>query len=198
LLLAWEHLDWYGPALAQYPISWVIENSGKSIIGAVVGAYVMVLVAKRWLGYTRSTGDCYAFALPIGVAIGRIGCFLSELPLGKSTDLPWGIRVSPEAAAAFPYCPGCDVGMHPTMLYELFLNLGIFSILWFVLRKGGRKDGFVFASYIVMYSASRLFVEHFRADSLMLGPLRAAQLVSVLLALTVLGVIFKKRLWKRA
>ena len=52
------------------------------------------------LGYTLSTGDYYAAAIPLALAIGRVGCFLSELPLGTPTDLPWGMTVSPEAAAA--------------------------------------------------------------------------------------------------
>ena len=62
-------------------------------------------------------------AIPIATAIGRIGCFLSELPLGHADDLPWGITVGPAAAAAFARCPGCDVPMHPSMLYEIAFNL---------------------------------------------------------------------------
>jgi len=189
LLLAWEHLDWYGPALAQYPISWVIENSGKSIIGAVVGAYVMVLVAKRWLGYTRSTGDCYAFALPIGVAIGRIGCFLSELPLGKSTDLPWGIRVSPEAAAAFPYCPGCDVGMHPTMLYEIGFNLLAIAVL-LAIRPKVVVQGDLLKLYLLGAGVFRLLVEFIRTSPPQVLGLTAPQLVLIpLLGLLVIHFV---------
>ena len=40
---------------------------------------------KRAFGYTRSTGDCYLLAIPVATVIGRIGCFLSELPLGTPT-----------------------------------------------------------------------------------------------------------------
>ena len=64
------------------------------------------VLAKRAAGYTRSTGDAYLLAIPVATAIGRIGCFLSELPLGTPTDLPWGMTVSAEAAAAFARCPG--------------------------------------------------------------------------------------------
>jgi prolipoprotein diacylglyceryltransferase len=84
------------------------------------------------------------------------------------------------------------------MLYELIINLGIFLTLWFGLRKRGHRDGFIFASYIAMYSAGRLFVEHFRADSLMLGPLKAAQTVSIVIIVLVLGIMFTKKLWKPA
>ena len=50
-----------------------------------------IALAKRAFGYTRSTGDCYVLAIPVATAIGRVGCFLSELPLGTPTTLPWGM-----------------------------------------------------------------------------------------------------------
>ena len=90
--------------------------------GASPAATSRSSLAKRAFGYTRSTGDCYLLAIPVATVIGRIGCFLSELPLGTPTDLPWGISVSPAAAAAFARCPGCDVPMHPSMLYEIALQ----------------------------------------------------------------------------
>ena len=122
LITAWEHPEVYA-ALADRPFTEVIESSGKSILGAIAGGYLAIALLKRWFGYGRSTGDAYLLAIPVATAIGRVGCFLSELPLGTPTSLPWGITVSPEAAAAFARCPGCDVAMHPSMLYEIGFNL---------------------------------------------------------------------------
>lgn len=122
VITSWEHLEIY-TAFADRPFSEVIEHSGKSILGALAGGYLAIALAKRAFGYSRSTGDCYLLALPVATAIGRIGCFLSELPLGTPTTLPWGISVGPQAAAAFAACPGCDVAMHPSMLYEIGFNL---------------------------------------------------------------------------
>jgi phosphatidylglycerol:prolipoprotein diacylglycerol transferase len=121
-ITAWEHLEYY-TALDGMPLSVAIENSGKSLIGALAGGYLGTVLAKRAFGYTRSTGDCYVLAIPVATAIGRIGCFLSELPLGTPTTLPWGVSVSAEAAAAFAPCPGCELPMHPSMLYEILFNL---------------------------------------------------------------------------
>jgi prolipoprotein diacylglyceryltransferase len=122
-ITAWEHPEYYAAAFADRPFTEVIEGSGKSIIGAVAGGYLGIALAKRWFGYTRSTGDCYVLAIPVATVIGRVGCFLSELPLGTPTSLPWAISVSPEAAAAFASCPGCEFPMHPSMLYEIAFNL---------------------------------------------------------------------------
>ncbi|HET7167759.1 MAG TPA: prolipoprotein diacylglyceryl transferase family protein [Candidatus Limnocylindrales bacterium] len=130
-ITAWEHLDYYATAAAaDVPLTVLIENSGKSIIGAVAGGYLATTLAKRWFGYTRSTGDCYVLAIPIATAIGRVGCFLTELPLGTPTTLPWGVSVDPAVAAGFAVCPGCSLPMHPSMLYEIAFNLVAAIVIW--------------------------------------------------------------------
>lgn len=128
VVTSWEHIEVYA-ALADRPLSEVIEHSGKSILGALAGGYLAIVLAKRAFGYTRSTGDCYLLAIPVASVIGRVGCFLSELPLGTPTTLPWGVSVSPAAAAAFARCPGCDVPMHPSMLYEIAFNLFAIALI---------------------------------------------------------------------
>ena len=107
----------------------VVTHGPRSIIGGLVGGYAAIVLSKRALGYTLSTGDYYAAAIPLALLIGRFGCFLSELPLGTPTDLPWGMTVSPEAAAAFPRCPGCGGPMHPSMLYEIGFLAVAFGII---------------------------------------------------------------------
>jgi prolipoprotein diacylglyceryltransferase len=184
-VLAWEHLDWYGPALANHSLTWVIENSGKSIIGAIVGAWVAMAMAKRALGYRRSTGDAYAFALPVGMVIGRVGCFLSELPLGKPTDLPWGVSVDPAAASAFAYCPGCELPMHPTMLYEIAFYLVAIGIL-FGLRRRIVVRGDLVRVFLLAAGLFRFLVEFIRTSPPQAFGLTAPQLVLIpLLALLV-------------
>ena len=129
LITVWERPQVFA-AFTSLPVTVAIEQSGKSLIGAIAGGYIAIALAKRGFGYGRSTGDAYALAIPVATAIGRIGCFLSELPLGTPTTLPWGISVSAAAAAAFPICPGCDLPMHPTMLYEIAFNVAAAAIVW--------------------------------------------------------------------
>ena len=106
VVTGWESLDDYGRALdAGAPLSYVLMHGNKSLVGALIGGYLAGVLAKRALGYTRSTGDAYVLALPIAIAIGRVGCFLSELPLGTATTLPWGVSVDSAAAEAFPAAP---------------------------------------------------------------------------------------------
>ena len=83
------------------------------------------------------------------------------------------------------------------MLYEMAFNLGIFAVLW-KLRTRPFRDGFLLGLYVLLYSAGRFVVEFFRADSLMLGPFRAAQVVSLLAILGVGALRWLGQLWVTA
>ena len=144
------------------------------------------MVAKRAFGYRRSTGDCYALAIPVAVAIGRVGCFLSELPLGTPTDLPWGVSVPASAAAAFPWCPGCALPMHPSMVYEILFNLAAIVV---ILRYGRRVpvQGDLLKAYLLAAFVFRFLVEFVRGNEPQAFGLTGPQLV--LIPLTALLVV---------
>jgi phosphatidylglycerol---prolipoprotein diacylglyceryl transferase len=162
LITSWEHLEYYAN-LEGVPLTVAIEHSGKSLIGALAGGYLAIVLAKRAFGYTRSTGDAYVLAIPIATAIGRVGCFLSELPLGTPTTLPWGISVSPDAAAAFARCPGCDVPMHPSMLYEILFNL-VAAIVILRYRDRVPVPGDALKLYLLAAGIFRFLVEFVRGN----------------------------------
>lgn len=162
VITAWEHLEYY-TALDGVPLTVAIEQSGKSLIGALAGGYLGIAIAKRATAYTRSTGDAYLLAIPVATAIGRVGCFLSELPLGTPTDLPWGIAVSPEAAAAFARCPGCDVAMHPSMLYEIVFNV-VAAVIIVRYRDRVPVPGDGLRLYLLAAGVFRFLVEFVRAN----------------------------------
>jgi phosphatidylglycerol:prolipoprotein diacylglycerol transferase len=177
LATAWERPDWWVP-YSTLPLTQALEVSGKSIIGAIAGAYVAIVLGKRVLGYRRSTGDAYALALPVATAIGRVGCFLTELPLGTPTSLPWGVRVDPAAAAAFADCPGCNGPMHPTMLYEIGFNVLAVVLIW---RLRGRVPvpGDALKLYLLAAAIFRFLVEFIRASPREAFDLTAPQWVLV-------------------
>ena len=60
----------------------IIWATGKSVLGALLGGYVSVEIAKKCLGYTRATGDWFAMLVPMGIIIGRFGCLLHGCCLG--------------------------------------------------------------------------------------------------------------------
>jgi phosphatidylglycerol:prolipoprotein diacylglycerol transferase len=131
--------------------------------------------------------DIVAPSLVLGQAIGRWGNFFNEEAFGGPTDLPWKLYISePRRPPAFVD----QQYFHPTFLYESVWNLGAFLLLYFVLRRRlERAPGALFLAYLGLYSLGRFWVEGLRTDSLMLGSMRVAQLVSVVaVAVAAVGI----------
>ena len=76
----------------------------------------------------------------------------------------------------------------PTFLYESILSLVCFIVLLIVRRLKNIKTGQICGIYFIWYGIERFIIESFRSDSLMLGPLKIAQIVSILSI--VLGIYF--------
>lgn len=192
---AWEHVEYY-TVLEGVPLSQAIESSGKSLIGALAGGYLGTVLAKRAFGYTRSTGDCYVLAIPVATAIGRVGCFLSELPLGTPTTLPWGVSVSAEAAAVFARCPGCELPMHPSMLYEIAFNLIAVAL---IVRYRARVPvvGDTLKLYLLGAAVFRFLVEFVRGNELQALGLTGPQWVLIPLVGLLLAH-FARQWWRGA
>ncbi len=192
---AWERPDWW-VAYASLPLTQALEVGGKSIIGAIAGGYLAIVGSKRVLGYRRSTGDAYALAIPVATSIGRIGCFLSELPLGTPTTLPWGVTATPAAAAAFPGCPGCGGPMHPTMLYEIAFNVVAAVLIWRY-RDRVPAPGDALKLYLVSAAIFRLLVEFIRTSPRQALDLTAPQLV-LLPIIALFGLHFARQARRHA
>ncbi|MBB4934648.1 prolipoprotein diacylglyceryl transferase [Lipingzhangella halophila] len=159
------------------------EFGSRSILGGLLGAYIGVLVAKWLIGYTERTGDLFAPAVALGMAVGRVGCLLTEAP-GRPTDLPWGIT----APVTTPACPGCVAGeaMHPSFVYEIaFQLLAFLVLLW--LRDRLSAPGELFTLYVAGYAVFRFAVEFTRANETVWLDLTRPQwfLVPALLLLSV-------------
>jgi phosphatidylglycerol:prolipoprotein diacylglycerol transferase len=97
---------------------------GKTIVGALIFGLISVELMKRYIGLRQSTGDLYAIPLALGIAIGRIGCFLTGLSdntYGTPTNLPWAINF------------GDNIPRHPTQLYEIAFLLFLIPFLYRVI-----------------------------------------------------------------
>jgi prolipoprotein diacylglyceryl transferase len=150
---------------------WLYGN--RSILSGLVGAYVGAIVAKRLCGYRLSTGDLFAPAVAIGMAIGRVGCLLTELP-GTPTSLPWAITLTPEQAATIPNAPA-GVPLHPSFAYEILFQLAAFAaLLW--LRSKITEPGELFKIYLIGYASFRFFVEFVRGNEVVFAGLTRPQL----------------------
>jgi len=182
-----EHLDPHlNPTLAE---AWAFGS--RSILGGLLGAYVGVLIAKRIIGYRGKTGDLFAPAVALGMAVGRIGCLLTEAP-GRPTSLPWGIHAPPTT----PECPGCLTGqaMHPSFAYEIAFQLAAFGVLLWM-RSRVTHPGELFVLYVAAYAVFRFVVEFTRANEVVWLDLTRPQWF-LLVSLVVVGVRLRNG-WRR-
>ena len=159
-----------------------IWQGGIAIHGAIIGGTLAALIFAKvnQVSFWQLT-DLVAPSLILGQAIGRWGNFFNSEAFGRPTNLPWKLYIPlqnrPPTLANFEY-------FHPTFLYESLWNLIVFALLMALFFRGlsGKprlRLGTLFLAYLVAYSFGRLWIEGFRIDSLMLGPLRIAQVVSL-------------------
>jgi len=154
-----------------------LELVGKSVVGGIAGGFAGVEIAKKLVRYPHSTGDAFAIAIPLGHAVGRIGCFLGGCCYGSASALPWAVRypsgslphLAQVARAEIAPDQPTSLPVHPTPLYELGFDLLLFAAL-FALRDRLRIRGSLFRLYLFAYATFRFGLEFIRADS----PLPAA------------------------
>lgn len=186
------NLDYYGRFPSKILAVW---EGGLAIHGGVIGG-ILVGGGYAWLRRLplRQYLDIAAPSLALGQAIGRWGNFFNEEAFGTPTSMPWKLYISP------PHRPleyAQDNFFHPTFLYESLWDLVVFLVLVGLFRdRLARAPGALFLTYLGLYSLGRFFTEGLRTDALMLGPIRIAQLVSVLGV--VAALIFVPVLLKRS
>jgi phosphatidylglycerol---prolipoprotein diacylglyceryl transferase len=165
-------------AAVRTPLLEVWQYGAKSILGGLTGAYLGVVLAKRLMGYRRRTGDVFAPAVALGMAVGRVGCLLTEPP-GRPTSLPWGVRLSAEQVAAIPECTACVPGrpLHPSFAYEIVFQLLAFAaLLWLRDRDRVREPGGLLTLYLAAYALFRFAVEFTRVNEVVFAGLTRGQL----------------------
>ncbi|MDJ0615679.1 MAG: prolipoprotein diacylglyceryl transferase [Calothrix sp. MO_192.B10] len=159
-----------------------IWQGGIAIHGAIIGGAIAALIfAKLKRVSFWQLADLVVPSLILGQAIGRWGNFFNSEAFGSPTDLPWKLYIPlarrPPDLAGFEY-------FHPTFLYESLWNIAVFGLLMFLFLRGLRgklnlKVGTLALIYLPAYSLGRLWIEGLRTDSLMLGPLKMAQVISL-------------------
>ncbi len=163
-----------------------VRSGGLAIHGGLILCFLVgYFVCRHCKQSFIATADLAAVVIPLAQAIGRWGNFFNEEAHGGPTDLPWAQIIN-------------GVGYHPTFLYEsIWCFLLFLFLLWFDNHRRS-FDGQIICLYMMLYSVERFFVEGLRTDSLMIGPLRQAQVISIVLfaAGLVLYFVLKKGMKK--
>ncbi|MTI85195.1 MAG: prolipoprotein diacylglyceryl transferase [Firmicutes bacterium] len=165
-----------------------VWHGGLAIHGGVIGGVIAGLIYVRIYSLpVWKIADIMAPSLILGQAIGRWGNFINQEAHGGAVSEQF-INYFPAFIKNQMYINGQYY--HPAFLYESIWNLIVFLLLIF--RWPRKKfQGEIAMLYLVLYSTGRFLIEGIRTDSLMMGPFRVAQLISVALIIIGLTALIK-------
>ncbi len=141
-----------------------IAQGGLVFLGGLLGGAGTLAVVARVLALPLGVlADAAAPALPIGHAVGRIGCLLGGCCYGAPWESAFAITYThPLAPAAHPAVP-----RHAWPLYEslaLLLIVGVVAT-WQSRARGSARAGSAFALYALLYGVVRVALEPLRGDA---------------------------------
>ena len=148
----------------------VFGGSGLVWYGGFLGGTLAVLAWAYWRDFlSLRLVDIAAVGLPLGYAIGRIGCQVAgDGDYGKVSSLPWAMGY-PKGTTPTP--PGVTV--QPTPIYET-VSMGLVALVLWNWRDRFRP-GVLFAMYLVLAGIERFIVEFWRRNNEVAAGLTAAQ-----------------------
>ncbi|MDF0584441.1 prolipoprotein diacylglyceryl transferase [Bradyrhizobium yuanmingense] len=152
---------------------WLSGQSGiaRSVEGGLAGGIVAIELYKWSAGVTVRTGARFALPLALGIAIGRIGCYLAGLDdftYGTPTALPFGHDF------------GDGVRRHPVQLYES-AAMALFALAYVVAVLNRNAFTITNGFYLVLayYGAQRFLWEFLKPYGTLIGPLTLFHLLSL-------------------
>lgn len=173
------------PYYIQHPDEIIaIWHGGLAVHGGLLAGVTSIYLGCRHykISFWQFT-DIMAPFMILGQAIGRWGNFFNQEAYGYEVDpatVPWAMWID-------------GAYRHPTFLYESCWDLLVFFVLLWLIRQAWVRRGEIALSYLMLYSVGRVVVEGFRTDSLMLGPLRMAQVMSLVLFTGALLILLYRR-----
>ena len=171
------NLDYYLKFPQEIIMIW---NGGLAIHGGLLSTLLFLFIysRKRKINLLLLL-DTIVVGVIIAQAIGRWGNFFNQEAYGRI--------ISGNALEKLHIPKFIINGMkisgkyrEPTFLYESVSSVIGFIVLLFVRKIKSIKTGTLTSVYLIWYGITRLIIESFRSDSLMLGPIKVAQLISVI------------------
>lgn len=152
-----------------------------ALAGAILGFFIIAKIKK--LDFLKIL-DLVSPSLLLGQTLGRIGNFINQEGFGPPTKMPWGVYID-QVNRPVKYIS--STRFHPTFFYEAALD-AIFLIVLLYLVKKLKYRGQVFALYLIFYSAGRFIIEFWRIDTWVMGDIKVAHVVAILVFLLGIGL----------
>jgi phosphatidylglycerol:prolipoprotein diacylglycerol transferase len=163
------------------------------IIGVIAAALIYMRVTRMRFSTLLSIGDAVAVAMPLALAIARIGCLINGCCTGTSApNLPWAIVYThPNSVAPL------NIPMHPTQIYHLLWGLIVFAVVW-RLRGKFKPEGCLAFFCFSLFAAGDFAIRFLRTDVPVLWGLRQAQVLDLAILVVFLPwLIIRLRRFKK-
>ena len=174
-----EHIDYY----SKHPLDIImLQNGGLNIYGGLITSIITIYIYSKIkkINIPEILDICTA-PFFLGMAIGRIGCFLNGCCYGIQTKLPFGIKF-----------PDTLYPAHPTQIYDLIMNL-IFMAYIIISYDTKRYHGHVLLRGVLMMSTFRFLIEIIRSNPRYFLGLSQAQYISITAFIISSFILFKNR-----
>lgn len=158
------------------PDFWLRLATGKSVLGGLLGGYAGVEIMKRLVLHDKSTGDAFAVILPVGLMLGRVGCWLQGCCLGK--PVPDGFSLTLRDRAGETRWPAVPV--------EMAFLLVMLVLILFWSWQGKFRDRLFFI-FLTAYGLFRFLHEWMRDTPKWGGVISGYQIIA--LAMAALGAV---------
>ena len=165
--------------------NWLFSFNGLNYYGGLIaGALTYLYINKRYGIGAAIAADIGSPGMMLAYAIGRMGCHIAgdgDWGIVNNQPLPSTLRWLPEWLWAYRYphnsihqgiyIPGCNgnnctvlpIPVYPTPLYEFFICLCLFFLLW-ILRRRIKKPGVLFAYFAILNGVERFAIEFIRIN----------------------------------
>ncbi len=168
----------------ESPDRWLILATGKTVIGALLGGFAGVEIAKKCVGYQAPTGDWFAIVAPVGITLGRVGCLLHGCCNGIACSRAWWTLRDARGIERWPAVPA-EIGFN-------LIAIGAVGVM----RRRGILPGQHFHIYLIGYGVFRFMHEFLRATPRLSHGITGYQVAA--LAVVLLGTVgFVRRYRKK-
>jgi phosphatidylglycerol:prolipoprotein diacylglycerol transferase len=176
---------------------------GLTYYGGFLGASAAAwFLLKRDRFPFWKAADLAGFAVPLGLAFGRMGCLLAGCCFGAESDVPWALSFPPRSPASEEQFKAHVLAsmrvwshpVHPTQIYESAASLAIAAVCMLLVQPRKRYDGQTFAAFLALYAVARFVLEILRRDARGgAAGLSTSQLIGVGLLAAAAAIHFMRR-----
>ncbi len=186
--------EYWGETVNSWADALRIWEGGIVLYGGAIGALAGLVVYRAFVRFPMlATLDAMAPSLALGLAFGRIGCFLNGCCYGQICKVPGlGVAFPPDSppwrAEVFqnliPRDAPASLPLHPVQIYSALDAVMILFLLlaYYPLR---RRDGEVFGLLLLAYPPTRFLLELLRDDE---APMFSGFTVAQVASLIVFGL----------